>query len=239
MPLTEHLEELRWKLIRALLAVAVGFGLSYLAIEPLIDWLTQPLFEIHPDRVRLIGTGITEAFFTKLKVALIAGVFVASPVIFHQIWKFVAPGLHDDEKTYVLPFVACTTFFFVAGAWFCYELVFPTAFGFFIEQYGSVQIEPYLRIGEYLSFASRLLFAFAVVFELPVVTFFLARIGLVTHAMMIEGLRYAILGIFVVAAMLTPGPDIASQLLMAGPMLLLYVASIGVAWLFGKPHQEE
>jgi sec-independent protein translocase protein TatC len=237
MPLTEHLEELRWRLVRSLVALGVGFGLAYLGIEPILDWITRPLFAVHPDKVRLIGTGVAEAFFTKLKVALIAGLFIASPFIFHQIWKFIAPGLHEEEKHYVRPFVLFSTFFFVAGAWFCYELVFPTAFGFFIEQYGSVQIEPYLRIGEYLSFTSRMLLAFAIVFELPVFTFFLARVGLVTHTMMITGFRYAVLGIFIVAAVLTPGPDVASQLLMAGPMLLLYILSIGVAWAFGKPRE--
>jgi sec-independent protein translocase protein TatC len=125
----------------------------------------------------------------------------------------------------------------VSGAYFCYRLVFPTAFRFFLEEYGSISIEPFLKISEYLSFASRMLLAFGVVFELPVFTFFLARTGIVDHKMMIGMWRYAIVGIFIVAAVLTPGPDVASQLLMATPLLVLYVASIGVAYAFGRPRR--
>lgn len=239
MPLTAHLEELRWRLIKSLVAVGVGFGLSYLVVEKLMRWLTAPLFAVAPGRVRLIGTGVAEAFFTKLKVSLLAGLFVASPVVFYQIWKFVAPGLYEHEKRYVRPFVASATVFFLAGAWFCYELVFPTAFGFFVEQYATVELEPMLRVSEYLSFASRMLLAFGVVFELPVFTFFFARLGLVTHRQMLRAFRYAIVAIFVVAAVLTPGPDVASQLLMAVPLLVLYGVSIGVAWFFGKEAPRE
>lgn len=188
--------------------------------------------------VAVIGTGVAEAFFTKLKVAFIGGIFLASPVTLYQIWRFVAPGLYEHEKRYAIPFVVFGTIFFVAGAAFCYELVFPTAYRFFIEQYTSVGIEPFLRISEYLSFSSRLLLAFGVVFELPVFTFFFARMGMVTSAQMIAWWRYAILGIFITAAVLTPGPDVASQLLMAGPLLVLYVASIGVAKVFAKEREE-
>jgi sec-independent protein translocase protein TatC len=137
----------------------------------------------------------------------------------------------------VKPFVFFATSFFVCGAYFCYRLVFPTAFGFFLEEYGSISIEPLLRISEYLSFASRMLLAFGVVFELPVFTFFLARTGIVDHKMMMATWRYAFVGIFIVAAVLTPGPDVASQLLMATPLLVLYVASIGVAYVFGRPRR--
>lgn len=235
MPLTAHLEELRSRLIKGLLGVAVGFGGAYLVVEHLIAWLTEPLFAVAPDKVRLIGTGIAEAFFTKLKVSFLAGIFVASPVLFYQIWKFVAPGLYEHERKYVLPFVFFATVFFVSGAYFCHVLVFPTAFEFFVEQFATISLEPMLRISEYLTFASRLLFAFGVVFELPVFTFFFARIGLVTHKQMIGWFRYAVLVIFIVAAVLTPGPDVASQLLMAGPLLVLYVLSIGIAWMFAKP----
>jgi sec-independent protein translocase protein TatC len=123
----------------------------------------------------------------------------------------------------------------VSGAYFCYRLVFPTAFGFFIDEYESVSIEPLLKISEYLSFASRMLLAFGVVFELPVFTFFLARAGIVNHKMMIGAWRYSVVGIFIVAAVLTPGPDVASQMLMATPLLVLYAASIGVAYAFAGP----
>jgi len=235
MPLTEHLEELRWRLIRALLATTVGFAVSYNFAEQLFAFLTEPLTAISSEKVELIGTGVTEAFFTKLKVSVIAGIFLASPVIFFQLWRFISPGLYESEKRYALPFVFFATIFFVSGAAFCYVYVFPVGYRFFVEQYASIGVSPSLRVSEYLSFSARMLLAFGVTFELPVVTFFLARIGMVTHRTMIGYFRYAILAIFIVAAVLTPGPDIASQLLMAAPLFLLYVASIGVAYLFGRP----
>ena len=235
LPLTAHLEELRSRLIKMLGAVGVSFVACYQVVEPLMRWLIAPIKQFDPKKVQIIGTGVAEAFFTKLKVAFFAGIFLASPVIFYQIWKFVAPGLYAHEKRYVKPFVFFGTFFFVSGAYFCYRLVFPTAFGFFIDEYASVSIEPFLKINEYLSFASRMLLAFGVVFELPVFTFFLARTGIVNHKMMIGAWRYSVVGIFIVAAVLTPGPDVASQMLMATPLLVLYVASIGVAYAFGKP----
>lgn len=239
MPLTEHLEELRARLLWSLIAVAVAGVGCYAAIDPLFAILLAPLHTAGGDAVRVIGTGVAEAFFAKLKVALIAGIFVASPVIFFQIWRFVAPGLLDHERRYVLPFVGFATFFFVSGALFCYELVFPTAFRFFLDQYRASGIDPFLRVSEYLSFSARMLLAFGVTFELPVFTFFFARIGLVTSRQMISYWRYAVVGVFVAAAVLTPGPDIASQLLMAAPLLVLYVASIGVAAAFGKPRPDE
>ena len=232
MPLTAHLDELRTRLIRALAAVGVGFAAAYWFAEPLVTWLLVPLTALRPEESLVIGTGVTDAFFTKLKVSFIAGVFLASPAVFYQAWHFVAPGLYENEKRRIaLPFSFAASFFFVAGAAFCYYFVFPVAFRFFLDEFSSVGIAPQIRISEYLTFASRMLLAFGVTFELPVVTFFLARLGLVTHRTMIGWTRYAIVTIFVVAAVLTPGPDVASQLLMATPLLLLYGLSIGVAWL--------
>ncbi len=243
MPLTAHLEELRWRLIKALAAVLVGFAAGYQFSDLIFNFLTEPLLGLNPgnaeESVHLIGTGVVEAFFTKLKVSFIAGIFVASPVIFYQLWKFVAPGLYEHEKRYALPFVIFGTFFFVAGAAFCYALVLPVGYRFFIEQYQTIRVSPEIRISEYLSFTARMLLAFGATFELPVITFFLARAGVVTHTMMISYLRYAILVIFIVAAVLTPGPDIASQLLMAAPLLVLYGLSILVAYVFAVPKTSE
>lgn len=238
MPLTMHLGELRTRLIRSLLAVAVGFGASYAFAERLFEFLTRPLLGLNQaganaTAVNLIGTGIAEAFFIKLKVSFIAGIFLAIPMILYQIWRFVAPGLYDTEKRYARPFVFFGSAFFVAGAAFCYAFVMPVGYRFLIEQYGTIGISPEIRISEYLTFTSRMLLAFGVTFELPVITFFLARVGVVTHQMMIAYARYAVLVIFVLAAVLTPGPDVASQLLMAGPLLLLYALSVGVAYVFG------
>jgi len=235
MPLTAHLEELRTRIIRSLLGIAAGFVACYGFSEWLVAWLLKPLTAIRPDQALVIGTGVTDAFFTKLKVAAVAGVFVASPIVFYQVWQFIAPGLYERERRVALPFSAAATFFFVSGAAFCYYLVFPVAFRFFLDEFTSVGISPQIRVSEYLTFTSRMLLAFGATFELPVVTFFLARIGLVTHRMMIGGARYAIVVIFIVAAVLTPGPDVASQLLMATPLLVLYALSIGIAYAVGRP----
>src|SRR5215813_1573591 len=234
MPLTAHLEELRTRIIRSLIAVAVGFALCYGFAEREVAWLLAPLTAIRPDEALIIGTGVTDAFFTKLKVAFVAGIFVGSPAVFYQAWQFVAPGLYERERRVALPFSIAATFFFVAGAAFCYYLVFPVAFRFFLEEFTSVGISPQIRVSEYLTFTSRMLLAFGATFELPVATFFLARVGLVTHRTMIAWARYAIVVIFIVAAVLTPGPDVASQMLMATPLLVLYALSIGIAYLAGR-----
>ena len=238
MPLTAHLEELRSRLIRALLAGGIGFGVAYQFIDQLFALLIRPLTALRPDQAMVIGTGVAEAFFTKLKVAAIAGLFVASPVIFYQVWQFVAPGLYKHEKRLAIPFAIVASAFFFAGAAFCYILVFPVAFAFFLDEYQSIGVAAQIRISEYLTFAARMLLGFGVTFELPVATFFFARIGMVTHRMLLSGWRYALVTIFVVAAVLTPGPDIASQMLMAAPLIVLYVLSIGVAYVFAVPRRE-
>ena len=240
MPLTEHLEELRWRIVKAFLFVMAGFAVSYAFSDRLFDVLTRPI-ELAADgkHVMLIGTGVAEAFFTKLKVAFIAGIFLASPAILYQVWGFVAPGLHEHEKFYVIPFVLFGTFFFVAGAVFCYLLVFQVGYRFFLEQYATIGIEPTLRISEYLSFSARLLLAFGITFELPVLAFFFARVGMIDHNTLIKPWRYAIIVIVVLAAILTPGPDVASQLLLAGPLILLYGVSIGVAYVFARRSPSE
>lgn len=243
MPLTQHLEELRTRLIRGLIAIGIGFGICYYFAEALFTFLTEPLLALNQSigngqGVQLIGTGVAEAFFTKLKVCFLAALFVSSPMSLYQIWLFVAPGLLDTEKRYAKPFVFFGTIFFLAGAAFCYYLVLPVGYRFFVEQYGSIRVDPQIRISEYLTFTSRMLLAFGATFEMPVITFFLARLGFVTSGMMIRMFRYAVLVIFIVAAVLTPGPDVASQLLMATPLLFLYGVSIIVAHLFGKPRPQ-
>lgn len=238
MPLTAHLEELRTRIIRTLVATTAGAGIAWFAIERIVTFLLAPLAALRPGQSLIIGTGVTEAFFTKLKVAIIAGIFVASPVIFYQAWRFVAPGLYQREKRVALPFSIAGSAFFVTGAAFCYWVVFPVAFAFFLDEYASIDVAAQIRVSEYLTFASRMLLAFGVTFELPVVTFFLARVGLVTHRTLVAWWRYAIVVIFIVAGVLTPGPDVASQMLMAAPLLVLYVLSIGVAYLVARPPAE-
>jgi len=185
-----------------------------------------------------VGLAPTEAFFAKLKVAFIAAIFAASPVVFYQLWQFVAPGLYQNEKRYVIPFVLFASLFFLLGAGFCYQVVLPIAYAFFLDEYKTIGVQATLRISEYFSFTSRMLLAFGVTFELPVLAFFFARVGLITHRTLLDFFRYSVVGIFIVAAVLTPGPDVASQLLLAGPLLLLYLVSIGVAYAFGTKRDE-
>jgi len=230
MPLSQHLEELRGRLIRIALAVAVGFAICYNWADLVFAFLTRPLLLIKPDDATLIGTGVAEAFYTKLKVSLIAGVFLASPVVLFQVWRFVAPGLYANERRYAVSFVVFGTLCFLLGAAFCYQVIFSVGYGFFLAEYESMGVTPTLRISEYLSFSAWLLLAFGCTFELPVLTFFLARLGLVTPQALLSSWRYAIVGIFIVAAILTPA-DVASQLLMAAPLLVLYGISIGLAYL--------
>lgn len=232
MSLMGHLDELRSRIVKAALAMGLAFVPAYFFADFLFGFLQEPLSQSCID-CKLIGTGPTEAFFTKIKVALIAALFLASPAVFYQIWQFIEPGLYANEKRYVWPFVAFCSFFFLLGAGFCYLVVLPIAYAFFLEQYESIGVDATLRISEYLTFTARTLLAFGVTFELPILTFFFARIGLVTHTLMINVARYAVLVIFILAAILTP-PDAISQVLLAGPLIFLYGLSIGVAYVFAK-----
>lgn len=234
MTFTEHLEELRWGLIKSFAAVVLAFFVCFFFSDRIVAFMIAPLKRGLQPGESLIGTGVTEAFFFEMKVALVAGVFLASPVIFYQIWRFIAPGLNESEKKLVIPFVLFTSFFFIAGAYFCYWGVLPVAFQYFIEQYRSLDVSPEIRIGEYFTFFSRMVLAFGITFELPLFTLFLVRLGIWDYRFMWRTFRYAIIVIFIVAAILTPGPDIASQLLLAGPLTILYLLSIGVAYVWRK-----
>lgn len=239
MGLLDHLNELRWRLVRCFIAALVGFCLCWAVVEPLFDILTLPL----NNALGAVGahaqyTSMPEPFFTRMLVAFVTGLFIASPFIFYQIWAFIAPGLYDEEKRFIIPVAVISAIFFIGGGLFCYFIVFPYAFDFFIGfSTESIQITP--RISDYLDFILKLLLAFGLIFEMPLFSFFLSRMGVLTAAMMRRGRRYAIVGIFIVAAILTP-PDVVSQLLMACPMLILYEFSILVAALCGKkPKKEE
>src|SRR6266436_2970525 len=231
MSLIAHLQELRTRLIRAFIAIGLGFAVAYLVADPLFRILTWPIREVSGGKVLLIGTGVGEAFFTKIKVALIAGLFIASPAVFYEIWKFVAPGLYETERRMAKPFVFFATFFFALGGYFCWAVVFKIGYAFFLGQYASIGVTPTIRISEYLAFSSKLLLAFALTFEMPIFAFFLTKLGLVDYKMMIGYIRYAILAIFIVSAALTP-PDMISQFLLAIPLLALYALSVGVAYAF-------
>jgi sec-independent protein translocase protein TatC len=231
MPLLEHLQELRTRLVYSFIAIAIGFAIAFFFADDLFAALTWPIREVSHGKVLLIGTGVAEAFFTKIKVALIAGLFIASPAVFYEIWKFVAPGLLETERKLAKPFVIFATLFFAAGGYFCWAVVFKVGYAFFLTQYASIGITPTIRISEYLAFSAKLLLAFATTFEMPIFAFFLTKLGMIDYTMMIHYFRYAVLIIFVLAAALAP-PDMISMFLLAIPLLLLYGLSIGVAYFF-------
>ncbi len=231
-PFTAHLEELRSRLIKSFIAVTIGFLLSYFFKEKIFEILTLPLIKVMNPGDHLIYTNLPEAFFTFLKAAFISGIMVASPYLLYQFWMFVAPGLYDKERRMVLPVLFLSTLFFLGGALFGYFVVFPLGFEFFLS-FASDNIRPMPSMKEYLGFASKLLLAFGVAFELPLVLTFLARLGIVSVDMLKRYRKYAILLFFVGAAILTP-PDVVSQVLMAVPMMLLYELSIFGARIFGR-----
>lgn len=232
MSLLDHLNEMRWRLVRCLIAAAVGFCVCWAFVEPIFAVLVKPLLAVLPADGNAMYSTMPEAFFIRMFVACIAGLFVASPVIFYQIWAFISPGLYEEEKLFIVPVAIISAVFFVGGALFCYHIVFPFAFQFFMS-YNTEQIRVMPRISDYVDFVLKLLIAFGLIFEMPLFAFFLSRMGLLTAAMMRQARRYAILGIFIVAAILTP-PDVLSQLLMAIPMLVLYEVSVIVAAVFGR-----
>nr|WP_027180510.1 twin-arginine translocase subunit TatC [Maridesulfovibrio bastinii] len=232
MTFLEHLQELRKRAVKILLACLVGFIACYSFSKPLFYLLMRPLVEVLPQNSTLIFTSLPEAFFTYLKVSFVAGVFVVSPYIFSQIWGFIAPGLYDHEKKWMIPLAFLSAFFFVGGALFGYYIVFPYGFEFFMG-FTDEFIRPMPTLREYLAFSLKLLFAFGVIFELPLFIFFLSRLGIVTHKWLRAKRKYAILVCFIVSAILTP-PDVVTQTLMAGPLIFLYELGIWVAYFFGK-----
>lgn len=232
LPFMSHLEELRKRLIVCAIATGIGFVIAYFFSERLFQILIAPLKAVLPEGERLVFTDLPEMFFTYIKVAFIAGILAAAPVIFYEIWMFVAPGLYQNEKRYLIPFVVCSTFLFVGGALFGYFIVFPFGFKFFIG-FTNEYVKALPKVKEYFSFSIKLLFAFGIVFELPVVMFFLAKMGIVTPELLKKKRKYAVLLTFTLAAILTP-PDVITQCMMAVPLILLYEVGIIVARLARK-----
>ena len=231
-PFASHLGELRNRLIKSFVAVGVGFALSYAFKEKLFQILTAPLISVMKTGETLIYTNLPEAFFTFLKTAFLSGILLASPIIIYQFWMFTAPGLYQKEKRLFLPVVFLSSVFFIGGALFGYFIVFPWGFKFFLG-FASETVRPLPSMKEYLSFSSKLLLAFGLVFELPLVITFLARLGLVSVEFLKKNRKYALLLFFAGAAILTP-PDVVTQVMMALPLMVLYEISIIGARVFGK-----
>jgi len=223
-PFLGHLEELRRRLVICAIAIGIGFIFSYVFAKQLFYYLILPLTKVLPEDSRLIFTNLPEMFIAYIKVALVAGIILAIPIIFYQLWMFLAPALYQKEKKYIIPFVLFSSILFAAGALFGYLVVFPYGFKFFVS-FATEDIQALPSVKQYFSFAIRLLLAFGLVFEMPIVVLFLTKIGLITPDKMKKFRKFAILGSFILAAILTP-PDVATQLMMALPIIILYEISI-------------
>jgi sec-independent protein translocase protein TatC len=230
MPFTSHLAELRSRLIKSCLALAVGFAACFAVADDIFAVLAAPLKRLNIADLQLVGTAVTEAFFTKMKLAFAGAIIVALPVLLWQAWQFVAPGLYEHEKRYTRAFVACGSLFFLAGAVFSYEVLIGQGLGFLLRRYTAINVQPWIQVSEYLSVSVRLVLACGVMFQLPVLAFFFARVGLIDHRFLIGHFRYALIGIAILSAVLTP-PDFVAQIFFMVPLGLLYGVSIGVAYL--------
>jgi sec-independent protein translocase protein TatC len=232
MTFLDHLEELRKRLMVSLIAVAVGFFLCWSFAEPIFAVLQAPLTNFLPPGDKLAYTRLTAPFFLYMKVAFFAGLFVASPVVLLQLWLFIAPGLYKKERRLAVPFIVFGTVFFTLGGYFGYRYLLPATCSFFVET--GKEFKQMVTVDDYFSFASTIILASGVVFETPILIFFLARIGIVTPAFLLQKFKYAVVLSFVIAAIVTPTPDVVTQAALAVPMILLYLLGVGVAFLFAK-----
>ena len=233
MSLTDHLMELRKRLVRCVIILFIGFGACYYYKDFIFDIVTRPLVQVLPKNSYLIYTGLTEAFFVYMKLAFFASLIITCPFIIYQIWKFISPALHSTEKKYVLPFVLFSTLLFISGVLFGYFIALPPAFEFFVS-FNNRYLQSMISFSDYISLFVTFLLGFGLSFELPVFMFFLAKLGIVNSQMLSKQRKYAILVIFIVAAILTPSPDALSQILMAIPLMFLYEVSIFITKFAGK-----
>jgi len=252
-PLTEHLGELRNRILISLVAVTVAFGLCFYYSETLFGILVSPLHNTlsfslqkpyiaivpgkNPD-LELVFLAPAEAIWMHIKIAFISAFIISSPLIFFEIWRFVAPGLLEREKKYAIPFVFTTTVLFLIGALFCFMIILPFAMNFLLT-YKTENLKPMLSVGKYVDFCLKFILAFGAIFELPVITVFLTRMGIVTPDFLAKNRKYAVLIAFVVAAVLTPTPDAFNQCLMAIPMVVLYEIGIWASKFLDKKKEKK
>jgi sec-independent protein translocase protein TatC len=232
MSLLEHLEELRRRIIWSAISVAITFVIAWHYSDRIFGLMQEPVVSAlrnHKYDPTLVYTNPTDPFNMYLKVGLLGGLFLAMPFILYQVWMFISPGLYRHEKRYVIPFMVATVALFGMGALFGYKMVYPAALDFLISQ--GQQFKPMITIGEYTDLFLTLILGLGLVFELPILIFFLALMGVVSAGWLWRNLRYSILVIFTIAAVITPTTDILNMCIFAAPMVLLYLVSIGVAWL--------
>lgn len=228
MPFLNHLEELRWRLLKIFLAIITLTIVAFYFSDKIIKFMIAPLGD-----TKLYFTDVTGSFYAYLKLSLLTGVIVSSPIVFYQLWAFVSPGLYKNEKRQILPLVFISTLLFVVGAGFCYLVVLPYSLKFLIGFSGDL-LSPLITIGSYISFSGMLMLAFGICFQLPVAAYFLGSIGLISPVFLRKGRPYAVVLILVFAGILTPSPDVATQLMLAIPLYLLYEISIVVVRLTGR-----
>jgi sec-independent protein translocase protein TatC len=243
MTFWEHLEELRSRLIKAIIAFGIGCGVSWVFKEKLLLWLTTPFIAAWKEaqvggKAALHFPAPASLFIAYVKLALLSGFVFSLPVILYQVWAFIAPGLYSREKRLAVPFVISSCALFVVGGYFGWRFAFPVAFRYLLGFSGPIgggdfQVMPTVMIGDYIELVTQMLLAFGSVFELPIVVFFLSVAGIVNHTHLIKFGRYFVVIAFTLAAVLTP-PDITSQFMLAVPLCVLYLISIGIAWIFGK-----
>ncbi len=235
--LKPHIADLRKRLVISAIFLAIAFFACFAVYQPILDWMMIPIEKVLPEGSKMVAIEVQETFFTALKVSFFSAFLVSLPVIFWQMWLFLAPGLYPNEKKIILPFVFFATLMFLVGGAFAYYVVVPYGFQFLVT-FGSQVVSVMPSIGKYVSFFTKLVFGFGIAFELPVITFFLAMIGLVNDEMMKGFFKYAIVLIFIISALLTP-PDVLTQFLMAGPLVILYGVSILIAQTFNPASKEE
>ena len=239
MGFLDHLEELRRRIINSIIAVILCFFGCWFSAPRLVGIMQKPIVDVlHKYGLpeKLVYLNPVDPFNLYLKVAGVAGLFVASPFVLYQVWLFIAPGLYRHEKRYVMPFMASTVALFLAGGYFGYRIVYPSALAFLID-FGK-QFQPMITIEEYTQLFVTIVLGMGVIFEMPILVFFLALMGIVSAGWMWRNIRYSILGIFIVAAIITPTPDVVNMCIFAAPMVGLYVLSIGIAW-FVHPTQRK
>ncbi len=231
MGLLDHLDELRKRLVRALAGFVVTFLVCYGFSEQIYSFLARPIYRFLPEGTRLAFLGITDPFILYIKVAALAGLFLGSPFIFYQLWAFVAPGLYRTEKRLAIPFITVGSLLFLGGGAFGYYVAFPFAVEFLLSV-GS-QFEPTITVTSYLSFLMTVILGLGVMFEMPTLIFLLSKLGVVTPRFLLRHFRWAVLIIFVVAAIITPTPDVLNLCIFAVPTIALYLLGVAVAWIFG------
>lgn len=235
MSFLDHLEELRKRLMISFIAVGAGFFICWGFAEPIFAKLQEPLTQALPPGDTLAYTRLTAPFFLYMKVAFFTGIFIAAPVILLQLWMFIAPGLYKKERRLAAPFIIFGTVFFLLGGYFGYRFLLPATCTFFVET--GKQFKQMITVDDYFSFASMIILGAGLVFETPILIFFLARLGIVTPAFLLQKFKYAVVLSFIISAIITPTPDIVTQASLAIPMILLYLLGIGIAYLFGKKHE--